>query len=84
MINIDNVLRITNGTLELNSGLSEQEFARSRLAQYMNEEGLLCKPLSEDSCTAGTQGGASFAIETFRFTGTAVKDGTGILTAPRF
>ena len=84
MINIDNVLRITNGTLELNSGLSEQEFARSRLAQYMNEEGLLCKPLSEDSCTAGTQGGASFTIETFRFTGTAVKDGTVILTAPGF
>ncbi|MGI5173680.1 hypothetical protein H0R92_08780 [Treponema sp. OMZ 840] len=89
MINIDDVLRIKNNRLELNSGLSEQEFARSRLAQYMSEEGLLCKPLSGTSkknapCPADSQGGASFTIEAFRFTQTHVKDGAVVLSAPAF
>ncbi|WP_428771102.1 hypothetical protein V1L52_04465 [Treponema sp. HNW] len=74
MINVDDVLRIKNNTLELNSGLNEQEFARSRLARYMNEEGLLCKP----------DGSASFKTEAFRFTGTAVKNGKVVLSGSGF
>ncbi len=68
----------------MDSGLSEQEFARSRCGQYMSEQGLLYTPAP----------GGGFATAAFRFTGTECrsrntaeqghKNGTVILSAPPF
>ena len=38
------VLYIQKDCMELDSGLTEREFAHARLAQYMSEAGVLCIP----------------------------------------
>ena len=79
-MNTDDVVHIGRDSIEIDSGLNEQDFARSRSGQYMSETGFLCTPETNVSNEA-----VSFRVEDFRFTGTRLgKNGTVILCAPSF
>ena len=82
-MNIDDVVHIGCDSIEIDSGLNEQDFAHSRSGQYMSETGFLCTP--EPNAPNASNDEARFRIEDFRFTGTRLgKNGTVILCAPSF
>ena len=82
-MNIDDVVHIGCDSIEIDSGLNEQDFAHSRSGQYMSETGFLCTP--EPNAPNASNDKARFRIEDFRFTGTRLgKNGTVILCAPSF
>lgn len=73
------VLYIQKDCMELDSGLTEREFAHARLAQYMSEAGVLCIPETEN----GTR---CWRTQEFRFTETRLdgKSKTVHICAPAF
>ena len=82
-MNTDDVVHIGRDSIEIDSGLNEQDFARSRSGQYMSETGFACTP--EPNAPNASNDEARFRIEDFRFTGTRLgKNGTVILCAPSF
>lgn len=82
-MNTDDVVHIGRDSIEIDSGLNEQDFAHSRSGQYMSETGFLCTP--EPNAPNASTETARFRIEDFRFTGTRLgKNGTVILCAPSF
>ncbi len=82
-MNIDDVVHIGRDSIEIDSGLNEQDFAHSRSGQYMSETGLVCTP--ETNAPNASTEAARFRVEDFRFTGTRLgKNGTVILGAPSF
>lgn len=82
-MNTDDVVHIGRDSREIDSGLNEQDFARSRSGQYMSETGFACTP--EPNAPNASNDKARFRIEDFRFTGTRLgKNGTVILCAPSF
>lgn len=82
-MNTDDVVHIGRDSIEIDSGLNEQDFARSRSGQYMSETGFLCTP--EPNAPNASNGAARFRVDDFRFTGTRLgKNGTVILCAPSF
>ena len=62
-MNTDDVVHIGRDSIEIDSGLNEQDFARARSGQYMSETGFLCTPETNVSNEA-----VSFRVEDFRFT----------------
>ena len=82
-MNTDDVVHIGRDSIEIDSGLNEQDFARSRSGQYMSETGFVCMP--EPNAPNASNEAVSFRVEDFRFTGTRLgKNGTVILCAPSF
>lgn len=82
-MNTDDVVHIGRDSIEVDSGLNEQDFAHSRSGQYMSETGFLCTP--ETNAPNASTEAARFRVEDFRFTGTRLgKNGTVILCAPSF
>ena len=82
-MNTDDVVHIGRDSIEIDSGLNEQDFARSRSGQYMSETGFLCTP--EPNAPNVSNEAVSFRVDDFRFTGTRLgKNGTVILCAPSF
>lgn len=82
-MNTDDVVHIGRDSIEIDSGLNEQDFARSRSGQYMSETGFVCTP--EPNAPNASNEAVSFRVEDFRFTGTRLgKNGTVILCAPSF
>ena len=82
-MNTDDVVHIGRDSIEIDSGLNEQDFAHSRSGQYMSETGFVCTP--EPNAPNASNEAVSFRVEDFRFTGTRLgKNGTVILCAPSF